>query len=151
MRGDYDAAAKAWTELVVPHSAALALLRTRGDASVEAIGRAIRMLVKQDATATIAKARRIGEALCIANQLPRARRGPYKSARNHPLGLTKREQDILRLIAEGSSNREISTSLKRSPRTIEHHVSSVLAKLNVTNRMQAMLRVQNEPWLLPEK
>ena len=33
----------------------------------------------------------------------------------------------------GASNRDISEGLKRSPRTIEHHVSSVLAKLNVAN------------------
>jgi len=80
--------------------------------------------------------------------LPKARRGSYKAARDHPLGLTRREQDVLALIAKGYSNREISEALARSPRTVEHHVSSVLAKLNAPNRMAVMLRVQTEPWLL---
>jgi DNA-binding CsgD family transcriptional regulator len=150
LQGDYQAAADAWMELELPHNAALSLMRTEGDASIEAITRAIKILGKLEASATIAKARRIADSLGIANKMPRVRRGPYKSARNHPLGLTRREQDILRLIADGASNRDISSSLKRSPRTIEHHVSSVLAKLNVANRMEAMLRVQNEPWLLPD-
>ena len=55
---------------------------------------------------------------------------------------------MLALIVKGYSNREISEALKRSPRTVEHHVSSVLAKLNAQNRMGVMLRVQKEPWLL---
>jgi DNA-binding NarL/FixJ family response regulator len=78
----------------------------------------------------------------------RARRGAYTAARDHPLGLTRREQDVLALIVKGYSNREISESLGRSPRTVEHHVSSVLAKLGAANRMGVMLRVQKEPWLL---
>jgi len=61
-----------------------------------------------------------------------------------------REQEILSLIAGGATNQEISDRLVRSRRTIEHHVSSLLMKLNVTNRMEAMLRVQNEPWLVRE-
>ena len=148
--GDPEAAAAAWMSLELPHNAAMALLRTDGDTSADAFARAIKMLGKLEANATITKARSIADSLGIAKQMPRARRGPYKSARNHPLGLTGREQDVLRQMAEGATNRDISANLKRSPRTIEHHVSSVLAKLNVANRMEAMLRVQNEPWLLPE-
>lgn len=148
--GDIAGAADAWSRLQMPHAAAVALLQSRGDDAADAIASAIKALEKMDAAGTIAKARRLAEAQGLAGQMPRARRGPYKSARNHPLGLTRREQDILRLVADGASNREISATLKRSPRTIEHHVSSVLSKLNVANRMEAMLRVQNEPWLLPE-
>jgi ATP/maltotriose-dependent transcriptional regulator MalT len=147
--GECLQAAEEWTALQLPHSAAVALLQSRGNEAVEAIAAAIKILDRMEASATVAKARRLAQELGIADRMPRARRGPYKSARNHPLGLTRREQDVLKLVAVGASNREISATLKRSPRTIEHHVSSVLSKLNVANRMEAMLRVQNEPWLLP--
>jgi len=96
------------------------------------------------------KARAIAHSLGLSKQMPRARRGPYRAAKSHPLGLTRREQEILLLLTNGATNRDISETLARSQRTIEHHVSSVLSKLNVANRMEAMLRVQNEPWLLPE-
>ena len=86
--------------------------------------------------------------LGMTTDQPRKRRGPYKGARNHPLGLTNKEQEILRLLAAGYSNREISEQLKRSQRTVENHVSSVLSKLNATSRIAAVLRVQDEPWLL---
>ena len=121
------------------------------DARARGQGRAIKLFESMEARAACDKARRLARSLGISSQMPRARRGLYKSARNHPLGLTKREQGILMLLANGATNREISENLKRSPRTIEHHVLSVLAKLNVTNRMEAMLRVQNEPWLLPDQ
>jgi len=75
-------------------------------------------------------------------------RGKYKAAKRHPLGLTPKEQNVLSMIVKGASNKEIAQTTSRSIRTIEHHVSSVLAKLNVENRMEALLRVQNEPWLL---
>jgi DNA-binding CsgD family transcriptional regulator len=148
--GDCMRAAEEWSTLQLPHSAAVALLHSRGDEAVGAIAAALKILEKMEASATAAKARRLAQERGIANRMPRPRRGPYSGARNHPLGLTRREQNILRLVAGGASNREISATLKRSPRTIEHHVSSMLSKLNVANRMEAMLRVQNEPWLLPE-
>ena len=51
--------------------------------------------------------------------------------------LTEREQQILRLIAEGKDNAEIGDELYISPRTVKNHVSSLLAKLQIENRIQA--------------
>ncbi|MDU0356278.1 LuxR C-terminal-related transcriptional regulator [Paraglaciecola aquimarina] len=83
----------------------------------------------------------------FAHILPRVRRGPYSKTRQHPIGLTNKEQQVLALLMTGASNHEIATSLSRSNRTVENHVSSILSKLNVDNRVEALLRVQNEPWL----
>src|SRR6266576_5996013 len=50
------------------------------------------------------------------------------------LGLTSRERDVLALIAEGRTDRQIAEALFISPRTVAMHVSSILAKLGVPNR-----------------
>jgi len=50
------------------------------------------------------------------------------------LGLTPRELDVLRLVAEGASNSSIAASLFISPKTVSVHVSNILAKLEVSNR-----------------
>jgi DNA-binding NarL/FixJ family response regulator len=55
---------------------------------------------------------------------------------------------VLRLVAEGRSNKDIARHLERSPRTIEHQVSAVLGKFSAANRMEVMLRLRSEPWLL---
>jgi predicted ATPase/DNA-binding CsgD family transcriptional regulator len=54
-----------------------------------------------------------------------------------PFGLTARELDVLRLLAAGKSDREIAESLFIGVRTVESHVSNVLAKLNASNRAEA--------------
>jgi DNA-binding NarL/FixJ family response regulator len=51
--------------------------------------------------------------------------------------LSSRELDVLRLIAQGRDNAAIATSLDISPRTAKNHVSSILAKLGVSNRVHA--------------
>ncbi len=151
LRGDYVGAADAWDSLGAPYSAALSLMQAGAETTGPIIARAIKLLEPIEARAAAVKVRKTARALGLSKQLPRSRRGHYSAAKNHPLGLTKREQDILALVANGASNREISETFARSQRTIEHHVSSVLSKLNVANRMEAMLRVQNEPWLLPDE
>ncbi len=50
--------------------------------------------------------------------------------------LTRREQDVLHLLAEGLSNSQIGEQLHLSPRTIEKHVSSLLRKSNTSNRAE---------------
>lgn len=54
-------------------------------------------------------------------------------------GLTKREADILALVAEGMSNRDISRALSLSEKTVKAHVAAVFRKLRVTNRTQAAM------------
>src|SRR5207249_3215690 len=53
--------------------------------------------------------------------------------------LTKREREILALVAEGLSNREIADKLVLSPETVKSHVAAILEKLNVSDRTQAAI------------
>ena len=55
-------------------------------------------------------------------------------------GLSPRENDVLRMLAEGLTDKEIAGALVISPRTVETHVSNVLHKLNVRNRAEAAQR-----------
>ncbi len=61
--------------------------------------------------------------------------GPSPAAKN----LTKREREILSLVAEGLSNREIAEKLVLSPETVKSHVAAILEKLNVSDRTQAAI------------
>ena len=63
--------------------------------------------------------------------------GPRTATRAHPLGLTRREREVLELICAGHSNAEIAATLVLSTRTVDHHVSAVLAKLGAPSRSAA--------------
>jgi DNA-binding CsgD family transcriptional regulator len=59
---------------------------------------------------------------------------PRESTRANPAGLTNRQLEVARLVARGLSNGEIASQLFISPKTADHHVSAILAKLAVPNR-----------------
>ncbi|NPV73708.1 MAG: response regulator transcription factor [Pelotomaculum sp.] len=58
---------------------------------------------------------------------------------SHPLGLTRREVDVLRLVAQGDSNRSIAQKLFISEKTVKNHLTSIFQKLGVDDRTQAAL------------
>ncbi|GAC1540851.1 MAG: response regulator transcription factor [Polyangiales bacterium] len=64
---------------------------------------------------------------------------PSAGPRAHE-GLTRREIEVLRLMASGASNREIALALGAAEGTIKNHASSILAKLGVRDRTRAVLR-----------
>jgi DNA-binding NarL/FixJ family response regulator len=57
-------------------------------------------------------------------------------ARLQALGVTSREMDVLRLVAERLGNKEIGARLYLSPRTVEKHVASLIAKTEVHDRLE---------------
>ena len=58
-------------------------------------------------------------------------------------GLSPRENDVLRMLADGLTDREIAQALVISPRTVETHVSNILHKLNVRKRAEAAQRYRD--------
>jgi DNA-binding CsgD family transcriptional regulator len=60
--------------------------------------------------------------------------GPRRATRAHPFGLTQRERQVLELVCARRTNAEIAQELFISAKTVDHHVSAVLAKLDAENR-----------------
>ncbi|SER56998.1 response regulator [Salipaludibacillus aurantiacus] len=75
----------------------------------------------------------------VANQLMTHVQSGDRMDTNHIEKLTKREDDVLRLIAAGKSNKEIATELYITEKTVKTHVSNILAKLEVNDRTQAAI------------
>jgi len=61
--------------------------------------------------------------------------------------LTRRECQVLQLLAEGKSNRAVSESLYISEKTVKNHVSNILQKLNVNDRTQAVVMAIKNAWV----
>jgi len=149
--GHFDRACDEWVAKGNPYRGAVCLMHTTNDNPKRHYQRALDLLEPCHAAGTIEKLRNLAEAHGYTDLLTNRKRGPRKEARRHPLGLTAKEQAILAHIVEGRSNREMSEILSRSQRTVENHVASILRKMNVKNRIEAMLRVKTEPWLLADQ
>jgi DNA-binding CsgD family transcriptional regulator len=138
--GHGQAACDAWLALGLPFEAALALLDMPGEAAVQAMPKAVALLEQIGAAPAAALARQRARNCGTPVQLPKAKRGPYAAAREHPSGLTRREAQVLELLLDGLSNLEIAQRLCRSERTVEHHVSTLLGKLGATTRLDLLRR-----------
>ncbi len=130
IRGNWRRAAECWRELGCPYEAAIAC----GDADdEEALRRGLDELQRLGANAAAAiLARRLRER--GIRGLPR---GPRGQTQQNPAGLTRRELEVLSLIAEGLRNAEIAERLVVSSKTVDHHVSAILRKLDARTRGEA--------------
>jgi ATP/maltotriose-dependent transcriptional regulator MalT len=125
--GDWAAAAARWREIGCPYEAALAL--ADGD-DQDALRRAhdqLQALGAKPAAAIVARRLRDSGARGMS-------RGPRQTTRENPAGLTARELEVLGLLAQGSRNADIAQELVVSEKTVEHHVSAILRKLDVRTR-----------------
>jgi DNA-binding CsgD family transcriptional regulator/tetratricopeptide (TPR) repeat protein len=132
MRRDWRAAADEFGELgwVYDRALMLSLLDDQG-ALVEAIQIARRLSAAPLMKRVTARMRELGL---------RVPRGPRKTTRVNPAGLTARQLEVLALVADGLTNAEIAERLVVSQRTAEHHVAAVLTKLGVATRREAARR-----------
>jgi DNA-binding CsgD family transcriptional regulator len=126
--GDYERAAQQWQALGAPFEQALCLMRC----GAQGLPRAAALFAQQGASLALELTRSQARKHGIRG----IQRGPYAASRHNSQGLTARELQIYRLLAEGLSNTEMSYRLNRSVRTVEHHVSNVLAKVGARNRAQ---------------
>jgi DNA-binding NarL/FixJ family response regulator len=70
--------------------------------------------------------------------------------KKHPLAdLTQREQDVLKLVASGLSNKRIAIALDLHEKTIKHHMTRIFTKLGVTNRTEAALALRDAGVRMP--
>lgn len=87
-----------------------------------------------------------GELLCTPKMAATffrrlEQRGTTERSQPEAVVLTAREREVLKLVDEGLSNKEIATQLSIEVSTVKNHVHNVLDKLNVTSRMQAAARL----------
>jgi DNA-binding CsgD family transcriptional regulator len=129
LNGDWRLAADLWGERGYPLETARALMEGDEAAVREAWEIFDRLGAQPDAQLAVARLRELG-----VRRIPR---GPRASTRANTAGLTSREIEVLRLLVDGKQDREIAQRLFLSPRTVGHHVSSILGKLGVTTRAAA--------------
>ena len=131
----WTAAAEEWTRQSRPYEAALALSQTGNvDALRQAYAELQRLGARPLATVVARELRGLG-----VRDLPR---GPRAATRANEAALTPRELEVLSLIAEGLRNADIAERLVVSRRTVDHHVSAILRKLEAGSRGEAVANAQ---------
>jgi len=133
--GAHEAAADEFHRLSMPYDAALALVDS-GDPVLAA--RALDILDRLGADAVAAKVRRGLRADGVAVVPARKRSATLAN----PVGLTARQVEVLHLLGDGLTNAELAERLYLSVKTVDHHVSAILSKLEVAKRRDAVRRAR---------
>jgi DNA-binding CsgD family transcriptional regulator len=130
LAGTWRQAAAAWGELGCLYEQAIAL--SKGDEAGQR--EALALFDKTGAKAAAARLRRELRASGV-RAIPR---GPIAKTRAGPAGLTQRQTEVFALLVKGLSNVQIARRLSISPKTAEHHVSAIMARMGVATRREAV-------------
>ena len=130
LAGEPAQAAKAWRELGCPYEAAMALADADAEDLLRRAYDELQALGARPAAAIVARKLRERGVRGVP-------RGPRPRTRANPAGLTARELEVLSLVAKGLRNTAIATQLVVSEKTVDHHVSAILRKLDVSTRGEA--------------
>jgi DNA-binding CsgD family transcriptional regulator len=128
--GDWRGAAEEWEGRGCPYEQALALMD--GDEAAQLA--ALEIFERLGARPAVEKLKQQMRSQGIRS-IPR---GPRLSTRENPFGLTARELEVLASLVEGLSNHAIANKLSLSTRTVEHHITSILQKMDLQSRGEAV-------------
>jgi DNA-binding CsgD family transcriptional regulator/tetratricopeptide (TPR) repeat protein len=137
INGDWRTAAGEWERLGCPYEQARALADGDREAQLAALEIFDRLGARPAADELRQKMRAAG--------LSSVPRGPRPATRENPFGLTNRQTEILGLLVEDLTNAEIAARLHLSPKTVDRHVSAVLARLDVHSREDAARLAREQP------
>jgi DNA-binding CsgD family transcriptional regulator len=140
--GDWRGAAKEWEERGCPYERALALM----DGDVAAELAALEIFERLGAKSAIEKLKQKMRAQGVRG----IRRGPRPVTRENPFSLTAREMEVVACLVQGLSNHAIAKKLSLSTRTVEHHIASILQKMQVSSRNEAVALALKENLLSSE-
>jgi len=114
------------------------------DATPEALQAAVRALAEG---LSVASAELMQQALALTPRQALPLSPALEEGAEPPEALTGREVDVLRLAAQGLTNKQIALSLGISEHTVKFHVSAIFAKLGVSNRAEAVRNGARWGWV----
>jgi DNA-binding CsgD family transcriptional regulator len=135
--GKWQAAADEWGRLGCLYEQARALAEGDEQAQITALKIFERLGARPAAEALRQRLQRSG--------VTRVPRKPRLSTTENPFGLTERQVEILTLLIDELSNSEISVRLHISPKTVDHHVSAILEKMELHSRQDAAAFARTHP------
>jgi DNA-binding CsgD family transcriptional regulator len=137
IHGDWRGAAAAWEALGCPYEQARALANGDSEAQKAALAIFEQLGARPMADIIRQKLREAG-----VQTIPR---GPRAATKENPFGLTHPQAEILDLLTASLTNAEIAARLHISPKTVDHHVSAILGKLDVSSREEAAELARQHP------
>jgi DNA-binding NarL/FixJ family response regulator len=130
MTGQWEHAARSWAIIGCPYESALALASAGYEPDLRRALTELHRLGARPAAGIVT--RRLHER--GVRGVPR---GPRRANLHNPANLTTREVEVLALVAQGLRNSDVAERLFLSPKTVDHHVSAILRKLDVRTRGEA--------------